>query len=370
MKKLLCLFFILCSIFLDGCFNYNDLDKALFVTAIVIDADVDGNPIIYIESFKPEKTPSGTAGSGQRILFRGSRKTIFETLRDIDMSSSYKLNYTQTKAIIFTEKAAQKNMCDFIDIFSRDQEFVLRSYIAVLKGDPEKFINTKLKEQEYIGVFINDVIRNIPASSRSVTATLNDFLNSIYTQQHTSVLTMIELKSDQPESKLALNGGAIIKDCKLVDILKKQDGLGYNFLVDDINGGSLEITNPTLPDNYITLEILRSKTRTKIYYNNKNILVKKIINIKTSVAEAENQFLMDDATVTKLKQEAQKNIRDSCHNVFEKYKLKKMDIFHIQQCFERKYPRIKIQNPLEQSSLEVEVNINIEGSSRKTNFEK
>ncbi|WP_446898567.1 Ger(x)C family spore germination protein [Clostridium sp. LBM24168] len=368
MKKILCLFFILCNIFLSGCFNYRDMDKILFATAVIIDTDEKGNPVIYVESFKPEKTPSGAAGSGQRVLFRGSRKTIFETFRDIDLSSSYKLNYTQTRALIFTEKAAEKDMCKFIDIFARDQEFVLRSYIAVLRGDPQKLINTDLKEQEYIGVFVNDVIRNVPTSSRAVTTTLNDFLNSIYTTQSTSVLTMIELKSDQPEPKVEINNGAIIKNCKLVDILKTHDSLGYNFLIDNIKAGSLEVTNPSSPDNYISLEILSSKTYTKIHYDNKNVVVKKIITVRAAIAETEDHFHMDDITMTKLKQEAEKNIKDSCNSVFEKYKMKKLDIFNIQQYFERKYPKVKLQNPLEQSSLQLDINVNIEGPPTKNNF--
>lgn len=368
MRRFLCLFLMICCFSLTGCFNYRDLDKVLFATSVIVDVDNNGNPIIYVEAFKPERTLQATAGSSQRILFRGSRKTIFETLRDIDMSSSYKLNYTQTRAIIFTEKAAEKSMCDFIDIFGRDQEFVIRSYIAVLKGNPEKFINTFLKEQEYIGVFINDLIHNVPASSRAVITTLNDFLNSIYTAEHTSVLTMLELKSDQPESKIELSNGAIIKDCKMIDNLKTQDGLGYNFLIDNINGGSLEITNPDSYSKYVSLEILKAKTKTKIYYEDGEINLKKIINVKTSIAETEDKININNKTINKLQQEAEKNIKDSCNNVFEKYKFKNIDIFQIHENFERKYPRIKVKNPIKHTHLDLDVNVDIEGSSTKSNF--
>lgn len=66
--------------------------------------------------------------------------------------------------------------------------------------------------------------------------------------------------------------------------------------------------------------------------------------------------------------EAEKNIKDACNNVFEKYKFKKLDIFDIGEDFQRKYPKSNIDNPIEQSQLQLDVNVDLEGSSDKTNF--
>ncbi|MCH4199081.1 MAG: Ger(x)C family spore germination protein [Clostridium tyrobutyricum] len=368
MKKIFCIFIIFCSCFLGGCFNYNDIDKVIFVTSIIIDVDTNGNPILYVESFKPERTLNASAGSSQRILFKGSRKTLFETIRDINMSSSYKLNYTQLRGIIFTEKAAESNLYDYIDYFERDQESVIRSNLLVLKGDPDTFIKTVLKEQEYIGIFINDLIKNIPASSRAIVNSLNGFLNEIYSRQSISIIPMIELKLDQPEPKIQLTDGAIIENYKMVDTLRLGDELGYNFLTDNIKSGSLEVTNPSSSNNYVSLEILRSKTKCSIYMDGKNIIVRKKINLKATVAEAQNRINLNHDTIEKLEQEAEKNIKDACNDVFEKYKLKKLDIFNIGEDFQRKYPKSNIDNPIEQSQLQLDVNVNVEGSSDKTNF--
>ncbi|MBV4415677.1 Ger(x)C family spore germination protein [Clostridium tyrobutyricum] len=368
MKKIFCIFIIFCSCFLGGCFNYNDIDKAIFVTSVIIDVDANKNPVLYVEAFKPERNLNETGGSSQRILFRGSRKTLFETMRDINMSSSYKLNYTQLRGIIFTEKAAESNLYDYIDYFARDQESVLRSNLLVLNGDPDKFIKTVLKEQEYIGIFINDLIKNIPVSSRAIINSLNGFLNEIYSRHSIAVIPMIELKLDQPEPKIQLTDGAIIENYKMVDILRLGDELGYNFLTDNIKSGSLEVTNPSSCSNYVSLEILKSKTKSNIYMGRKNIVVKKTINLKATVAEAQNRINLDEDTMKKLEQEAEKNIKDACNNVFEKYKLKKLDIFDIGEDFQRKYPKSNIDNPIEQSQLQLDVNVNLEGSSDKTNF--
>ena len=92
MKKFLCCLLIICTSFLGGCFNYNDIDKVIFATACIIDVDNQGNPILYVEAFRPQKTVTSSSNSDQRILFRSSKKTMFETIRDINLSSNYKLN--------------------------------------------------------------------------------------------------------------------------------------------------------------------------------------------------------------------------------------------------------------------------------------
>lgn len=368
MKKLICSFIILSITLFTGCFNYKDIDKVIFATAIIIDVDNDGNPIIYVEAFKPARGSNGASGKGERVLFKGSRKTLFETERDINLSSSYKINFTQNRAIIFTQKAAEKNMYDFIDFFDRDQEFVIRSDIAILKGSPEKLINAKLKEQEYIGLFIHDLIYNIPVSSRAVITSLNDFLNKIHSKNNTSVLTMIELKQDQVEDKVEISNAAIVKDCKMVDILRRSEGLGYNFLVDNIKGGSLEVPNPDSPKKFVSLEILKNKTNTNVYYDGEKITVKKVINTRATVAEVQNRINLNTDTMNQLQKNAEKNISKACNNVFNEYKQKNLDIFNIGEDFQRSYPREKLENIIGKCNLELEVNVNIEGSSDKTNF--
>ena len=368
MKKFLCCFLIICASFLTGCFNYNDIDKVIFATACIIDVDSQDNPIIYVEAFKPQKTVTSSSNSDQRILFKGSRKTMFETIRDINLSSNYKLNYTQNMGIIFTQKAAERSMKDFIDFFERDQEFVLRANIAILKGCPDNFINMKLKGQEYLGVFIHDLIKNIPSSSREVMTSLNDFLNEMHTKSKTSVIPMVQIKQDQPENRIEIGDGAIITNYKMVDTLRRETALGYNFMLNNINGGSMEVTNPYISSKYIGLEILKNTTKTKMYYDGKKLVVKKIINTKASISEAQNKLNLNQASIKAIEANAERNIIYACDDIFKQYKDKNLDIFHITEDFQRRYPRENSDNIFQKSQLKMDVHVSIEGSSLKTNF--
>lgn len=368
MKNFFCIFLLIATCFLSGCFNYNDIDKVTFATSIIVDTNSNKNAIIYVEAFKSEKSGGTSSGTGKKITFKSSGKTLFEALRNMNMSAGNKINFSQVKIIIFTQKAAESGLYDFVDFFGRDQEFMIRSNIAILRGDPEKFIKLNLNENKYIGLFIYDLIHNIPASSRAVITTLNDFLNKIYTKQSTAVITMLEQKKDQPEPKIEVINGAVIKKGKMVDIIDGQYGEEYNFLIDNIKGGSLEVTNPCSTNNFITLEIIKSKTKTKTYYENNRIFVKKIITVKTTIAGAQNCIDLNDTAREKIEQYAQKNIANACNRIFKTYKSKNLDIFNIDEDFERKYPKINMENPIKKSTLQVDVDVNLEGSSTKTNF--
>ncbi|PRR84991.1 Ger(x)C family spore germination protein [Clostridium luticellarii] len=368
MKNFLCYFLVICTLFLNGCFNYNDIDQVIFATACIVDVDSQGNPIIYIEAFRPQKSSAGSAGGEERILFRGSRKTMFETLRDINLSSNYKLNFTQNMGIFFTEKAAAQDMKDFIDFFERDQEFVIRSNIAIIKGCADTFINVKLKGQEFIGVFIHDLIKNIPSSSREVMTSLNDFLDSMNSDCRTSVIPMLEIKQEQPENKIEIGDGAIITNYKMVDTLRRTDVLGYNFLLNNIKGSSLEVTNPDIPSKFIGLEIIKNNTKTRMYYSGKKLTVQKIINVKVSISEAQNKLNLDENTVKKIQANAEKNIAYACNKIFQDYKEKDLDIFYLKDDFKRRYPRENSNNIFQKSQLHMDVHVSVEGSSTKTNF--
>lgn len=368
MKKFFLYLIVFTNLLLSGCFNYRDIDKVLFVTSVIVDIDNAKMPVVYVEAFKPTRGGKGESGKGERITFKGSGKTLFEVVRNLNLSSSYKLNYTQNRGIVFTEKAAQTCLSDFIDFFDRDQELVVRADLTVFKGDPEKLINIKIKSQEYIGLFIHDLIYNISSSSRGIIFSLNDFLNKSYTKNNTTMLTMIALNEDKADPKIELSNGAIIKDFKMVDTLDIKQAEGYNFLINNIRGGTLEVANPSVNEKFVTLEILKSKTDTKISYNGDLINVKKIVYAKTSVGETQEKFLFNKESLKQLEKNAESNIKIACNRIFEEYKNKNLDIFNISDDFNRKYPKEKVEDVLAKSQLELEVHVSVEGSSDTTDF--
>lgn len=375
MKKVLIIILFLVSSFMTGCFNYRDINEAYFVTATIVDIDtsIDNGIVIYEEAFKPTRSGDGKSGSsssqGQRIIFKGKGKTIFEAVRDINNMSSYKLNFTQSRAIIFTQRAAEHGMADFIDFFQRDQETINRAYLAIYIGDLEDLLKADFKAEEYIGLFIPNLIRNVGSSSRTVELQLNDYLVKRIQASKTTVVTVIRLEKDYSDTKIKTNGGAVIKADKMVGVLDPREGQGYNFLNNQIKVGTLEITNPDDPNRYVTLEILKSSTKTELTYEREQVHLKKVIRTKTTLGEVQGKLIFNKANIDKIRATAEQNIIRACNEVFNKYKDKGIDIFEVQNSFHRKYPHDNDKDIIKRTYLELEVQVDVEGSTDTNSFE-
>lgn len=367
-KKTLVIICIIMNCFtMSACFSYRDINKVLFITALVIDVDNAGKPILYAEAFKGIRGTS-PQGTDERILFKETGKTMFEAVRNMNAISSYKLNYTQNSAIIFTQKAAEFGVDNFMDFMDRDQELLIRPYIAVYQGDPEKLMKLNISEDKYIGAFVMQLIENIGASSRAIELSLNEFYNQRNIGDKTNIVTMIDIPKDSLNSKLEINGGAVIKDDKMVGALSKDEGQGFNFLMNSISGGTLEITNPCDINKFVTLEILKSKTKTEISYYDNIVHLKKKIKVKVDFAEAQKNITLTKENISKIEEQSEENILKSSNTLFQKYKGLGMDIFDISEKLYEKYPKIKMKDIINKTELKVEVEVQIMNTGTVKNF--
>jgi len=353
---------------MTSCFSYRDINRLLFVTAFIIDIDEANNPIVYSEAFKGIRgaTPVGT---DERILFKGTGKTMFEAVRNMNATSSYKLNFTQNKAIIFTQRAAEYGLDNFVDFLDRDQELLIRPYIAIYLGDPQKLIKINILQEKYIGFFIMHLIENVGASSRALKLSLNDFYNQRNMGDKTNVVTIIDIPKDDLEQRLEINGGAVIKNDKMVSIIKSNEGQGFNFLMNNVSSGTLEITNPCDINKFVTLEIKKSKTKSEISYENNIVHLKKKIKVRVDFGEAQKEIILTKENITKIQEKSEENIVKSCNELFEKYKGFGLDIFDITQEFKAKYPKIKIDDIINKTELKVIVEVEIFNTGDVNNFQ-
>jgi len=369
MKKRIISLILCISTLFSGCYSYKDINKVLFVTSFVVDIDDNNEPILYLETFKPYRSNISGSEKGERIVYRGTGKTIHEVIRNIGLSSSFRLDGTQSKAIIFTTKAAEYGIDHFIDFFDRHQENLIRQYIAIYEGDVEKLLETKIKSEEYIGLFLVDLIDNIRVSSRAVELSMNDYLNERTMESTACVMTLIRLDETQMESLITIDGGAIIKNDKMVGKLPKSESQSYNFLLDKVKGGTLEVPDPKGKDNFITLEILKSKTRNKIEKKDNVVELTKKIKVKATLTGVQGKINFTEEELNKIKTKAEYNIKKFSQEVFNKYKNQNIDIFDVADIYKRKYPKEDSKNILKNTILKVEVDVKIEGSSNKFDYQ-
>lgn len=346
---------------LSGCFNYNDINQLTFVTSAIFDIDNSGNVVLYLDSMRPYRNTTESSDNGKRVIYKGIGKTALEAIRNINMASSYKINFTQNRALIFTEAAAKQGIDKFLSLIENDQEFQVKPYAFVFFGDVENLVNVSQNDEEYIGLFLNDLVQKNRNNPRSIISNINDYMVKTEMGNNYAVMSALEIRNDVSNQKVELAGGVLMKDSKMVERIDVTSGMSYNFLMDEIKTGTLEVSNPQMNEGFVTLEILNSKTKTDVEYKNNKVILNKKIKTRVAFAEAQGRFIVSDQAVEELKVKAEENIKDYLEEFFYKFTDKDIDILQVERALEIKYPNEVIEDVLSKIDLNIEVELNIQG---------
>lgn len=366
---LITLIIVIISLNLSSCFNYREVNQVTFVTGVVFDLDENNNVVIYTDCIKPHRNANQSSDSGKRILYKGMGETTLEAIRDINIASSYKINFTQNRAIIFTEYAAKQGLNRFIDLINNDQEFQMKPYMFVYNGDIKELLESAVNEEEYLGLFLDELVQKNKANSKVILLNTNDYLVKSQMCSGYTVMGMLALREDVVDKRVELSGGAVIKNYTMVDQLNMNDGMSYNFLMNKMKTGTLEVPNPQDKKKLSTLEILGSKTDTSIDYNKKSGIIKvtKNVNVKTTIAESQGKLIISNNAVNLIKKEAENNLKNDLLEFANRYLSKGEDILQVTRELERKYIEVREEDLLSNIDIVINVNIDINGVGQVKN---
>ena len=361
-KASILLSLILIPLLLTGCFDYHDINKVTFPTSVIFDVNDLGQEIVYLDCIKPYRSTNDSSDKGRRIIYKGEGKTALEALNDVNRASSFKLDYSQIRAYIFTEKASRKGIKKFLDLINNNSEFSMKPSAFVYYGDVDELVKTVSTDEEYLGLFLNDLVGKAKYNPRAVRSNINYYLSNILMGSNTALLTSIDLKEDALDKKVEISGASIFKDNKLVEQIDNKDSLMYNLLMGTTKAGTLDIANPQSKENFVTLEILDGGISDVLKYDNKKFKLIKNINLEVSISEIQGKLTVDSSALDYIKVNEEAYINGYTQYIFEKYKKKDLDIFDIKRMVEMYYPDLDEDDPLANTDIEVHTNIIIKGT--------
>ena len=350
---------LLLPLLLTGCFDYHDINKVTFPTSIIFDVDDLGQEIVYLDCIKPYRSTNDSSDKGRRIIYKGEGKTALEAINDINRASSFKLDYSQTRAYIFTEKASRKGIKKFLDLINNNSEFSMKPSAFVYYGDVDELLKTVSTDEEYLGLFLNDLVGKAKYNSRAVRSNINYYLSNILMGSNTALLTSISLEDNAIDKKIEIQGSSVFKDNVLVVRIDMENSLIYNIMMGNAKSGTLEITNPQSKENFITLQILDSSMKDKLEFQDGKYKLIKDVNLEVSVSEIQGELIVDTNALDYIKVNEEAYINGYAEYLFNKYKEENLDIFDIDRLAEMYYPNENIDNPLSVTELEVNTKLMI-----------
>lgn len=352
------------SIGLVSCYDYKDINRITFATSMIFDETPVGDLEVYIDTMKPYRSSNESSDKGKRIIYKGTGKTVAEAMKDINMQASSNINFTQCKAYIFTENVAKSGIRKYMDVINKNQELMIKSYMFVLFGNPEELLTQVEGDEEYLGVYIDELVRKVNDNPRVIATNANNYLDARTNYNNLLVLGALQVKNNGEKKSLELSGGAIFKDEVMVTKISGSESMSYNFLTNNINSGTLEAINPQDINGFVTLGITDSKTKTSLEYDGQRIKLFKNIKIKCYIEESQSRLLINEDVLSFIEQEEEALIKQYCGIIFGFYKDSGLDIANVTRMFNQKFPNESLEaSPLAITDLEVTVDVKIEGSS-------
>lgn len=366
-KFLISLLIISISFSMISCFNYNDVNKVTFITSIIFDEDENSNVVLYLDCVKAFRNANESVEKGKRLIYKGQGKTALEAIRDVNTAASFKLNFTQNRAYIFTGNAVKNGIKKYVDLINNDPQFPITPNMFVYFDDIDKLLELSSSDEEYLGLFLDDLVEKNENSSKVIKLATNDYMIQRLLPNKLSIISTLKLREDASDKKLELAGGAIIENDRMIGKIDNVNTFSYNLLNNNIESGILEVVNPNDKNNFITLKILDTKVKTSIEHINDKFILNKKLKLKTNIAESQSKFATNKEFIDTICALESQSIKNHLEDTFNEFKEKNIDIFQTINLLNEKYGYQKKENYLSKVELNLDVELNIDGSGRIRN---
>lgn len=343
MKKILLVF--LFSLFLTGCWNYQELNDYAIVTGMAIDYENKEYEVSLLIANGNKKDEDGS--ETQITVSTEKGKTIYEAIKNISLSTPKELYISHLSVIVLSEEIAKKGVSPVLDFLLREPQSHQNFYLIVAK-------NTKAKDNLAVLAPLADypsqnITFNIKMTEklqgRITNASFNNFVSKILEKGSNPIVNSLilvgneqkgEKKEEQENSVLSaytkLDTLGLFKNDKLVGWANMDESIGINMLLGDID--LLYLTLPCQNNNLI----VTSKT-----YKIKNKIEKKKIKVDIKadgmINEVGCSINLEDPKIIKLYQEkAEEKMIEYTNKAINKAKSLKTDIFGYGNMIYKKYP--------------------------------
>lgn len=384
---------IITSLFLVSCTGSRELNRLFIVTSTGIDLE-DEKVLITCEVLNPKSSKASPSDSNleDTILIQGMGDTVYEAIRNATLHSDRKLFFSHNNILIIGEEFARTGISDFMDLFLRDNEPRENVYILVAKDSKAyNIMGNKANLGQSLGEYLSNTLDNFKYTGKSIRITIAEYYRYYYDVANEPVIGVVknieerkigtELNKEKDKRYvLDLSGGSVLKKGSLIGYFSEEEILGYNFIVNRIEGGLIvfqvpeELTKGNIligkKGQFTTVEILRSKTKNDIEIVGDKIHL--TINVKLKVSLAEEEEAVDSGNPEILKEiekACSEQIKDIISITMDKgQKEFKQDNFSIGVLVHHKYPEIwkKISKDWHNIFSEISYDVNVETNIIKT----
>ncbi|TCS93615.1 Ger(x)C family spore germination protein [Hazenella coriacea] len=372
-RKVWASFFIM--ICLTGCWDIRETEHILYVNTLGIDYQ-DNQFIIYAQiiNFANIAKQEGGATREKQDLFvgKGRGENIYEAAFDLYRVSPQKLSWEHIKSIVLSENVLKDNRLEkFEEFYARFFQFRNTVWIFGTKDNMEDILATNsILNLPPVYSIINDPEDILKQSSIAFPQQLYRFRANLYEPAMNTYLPFLTVikkdwKADHKDFEiLAFDGAGFVTFKSYKGYLSQEDLIGYPWTQEKTSRGSLTLK---VKDKQVGAVVLQDpKIDIKPVKKNGKVT----FQLKARF-EGVSNYLTKLYSKDILEQLTESTVKSQIMHTYKKGIEKGIDVYHLSQVLYRdqndEWKKLN-QNgivPLDDQSLEVNVNIRIKAGGRE-----
>ncbi|MGB9812610.1 MAG: Ger(x)C family spore germination protein [Thermovenabulum sp.] len=218
--------------FLSGCWDMVDIDKRIFIGNVGIDKKEDKYLFTFtypiVRKLVGGEGGGGGGGQGKNIyVIKTEARSLTEAISLIAHRTSRRINFDHSRNIIIGEELARDGIKEIIDSLERNPQTNRRSYLIIAKDRAEKILSKENDQEILLAYYIEYLFKSKQNPGDYVDRDFSEVMEQIHSLKGDALMPVITVAGKD----LDANGGAVIKDYRLIGYLNTEEVRGINILL-------------------------------------------------------------------------------------------------------------------------------------------
>lgn len=364
-KILILLLIILPIVFFpSGCYDSQDINEKLIVTAIAFDYK-DDEVIFLVEIANIESGISdGSSNKKNRYIhLKAIGKDLIEARNKLDAKMENPLYLSGVNCIIFSESFANAYLVEYLYRFRADETYRKKVSSAITSEDPEELFSKVHEKNLSVGYMVDGILESMEKNQKSFTRTTMRLLENLSTA-YTGILMP---RFDLNEGEIYLSGYSVISDSKIAGFIPMDNSKGTIFL--KTNKVNFQYSVP-FKDINLTLEVVLKGRKIKPSYENQKVAfdVKLDYEVELLYGDKKTPYGFEREDIKEVEQTIKGILEADAINAIEKAQIDfECDYLQFDDIFRIKYPEIfkQMDWKSEFMNADVKISTNVDLRSKK-----
>lgn len=354
MKKII--FILLITLFLGGCYDYQELNDLAIISGIAIDYEDDYE--VTFEVLESQKESNEKAS-----YVKATGKTISEAFAKASLKIHKEVYFAHVKVILFSEEIAKNYMQDVTDYILREPNIRNIFYpLIVLDGKASLILENKNEASPVTSVALEKALTNNRSTPKiAINMDFETMMNNFVDPKKDAYLNTIK----KDETTFALSGMALFKGYQMVGQLNEQETSLFNLLKNTSDNTFIKMACPFKEDKTITIDLYHNRD-TDIKVKEDNIVINS--SLKGSVIEDNCEIdFRTSSSYEELSHTFSDEIKKEINHLIKKIQNLQSDVLEFQNIYYQKERKELTNWYLKDTLVNIDLDINKNGLIFKVN---